>query len=394
MTETTRAPATTAWGRGLLTLLLCAALAPTGLFGQAQPTSPIVAEVFIDGNRSVPADQIKAHLRTQAGREFNRAVLQEDFNRLANSKLVRPIRVMEQPTQDGRLVLHIIVEEYPNLVQEVVYKNAHHLSQEDLEGITSIKKGLPLNPALNQKACFDIQEHYKKLGRIFSTVKLEEGGKPGDRRVVFNVTESHVVKVRNISFEGNRDLATGNRLGTQIDSSGALLGIQLLVGPFNPIILDSDVAKLQEYYWNNGYRDARVSRELLFTDDLKNVDVVFHIHEGVRYRVQDVTVEGTKLLPREQVTSILKLKKGDLYNDFIAEADVHNIADLYGWRGYKVTVEKKVFKPANLDPGLINVHYDVVEQGQAKVGPIEIKGNEVTKVRVICACCSSIPVRH
>ena len=231
MMRTNCAPADVglAWARGLglLTLLTLAALTTPNLWGQAPQSGQgplLVEEVYIHGLRIIPAEQIKAILKTQRDREFSQVTLQEDFLRLVNSHLVKPIKVQEEKTPDGRVKVHFIVEEFPNNVEEVIYRNAHHLRQEELEGITSIKKGMPLNPALNQKACFDIQDHYKKLGRIFTSVKLEEGGKPGDKRVVFSITESRVVKVRNITYEGNGEFVTGNRLATQVDPGGAFPG--------------------------------------------------------------------------------------------------------------------------------------------------------------------------
>src|SRR5207248_7566 len=98
--------------------------------------------------------------------------------------------------------------------------------------------------------------------------------------------------------------------------------------------------------------------------------------------VQEVTVEGTKTLDRDQVASILKVKKGEFFNEYTCEADVRNITDFYGYRSYKVIVDKKITVPER-DPGLVRVNYQVIEQGKHKVGDIEIRGNDVTKSRVI-----------
>src|SRR5205823_263672 len=153
------------------------------------------------------------------------------------------------------------------------------------------KKGSPLNPYMVRKAVNDIKEYYRDKGYYFAEVMLEEGGKAGDRRIVFNVSEGYVVRVRNTSFVGNATLATQARLRTQIDTSREFMHLPIM-GVFRPVLLDGDVLKLQEYYKNNGYLDATVSRELYFTDDHHNVDIVFHIYEGPRYHVKQVAVDG------------------------------------------------------------------------------------------------------
>ena len=113
------------------------------------------------------------------------------------------------------------------------------------------------------------------------------------------------------------------------------------------------------------------------------MDVVFHVYEGTRYRIQDVVLEGTKIMDRDQVASIMKIKKGDLYNQYTIDGDKRNITDYYGYRGYQAIVDEKRTDPPTKDPGMVRVTFQVVERGPAKVGEIFIRGNEVTKTRVI-----------
>src|SRR5262249_36453949 len=147
------------------------------------------------------------------------------------------------------------------------YKNAHHMKPEELEALTALKRGLPLNPDANRRCCDQIVENYRKDGRYFASCILEEGNKPGDSRVVFNVTEGPIVRVRKINFNGNDTLASDARLHAQIDTCQAFLGVKLLGSKFNPVLIDMDAAKLQQYYRDNGYLQARVTRELIFSDD-------------------------------------------------------------------------------------------------------------------------------
>src|SRR5205823_4269460 len=151
------------------------------------------------------------------------------------------------------------VAEYPSTIQEIVYNGAGHLKADELETITGLRKGAPLNPIANQMARNAILRRYAEMGRMFASVELVEGDKPGDSRVVFNITEGPVVRIRSIGFAGNT-FVSGARLLTQINSSRQFLG--LFGGQFNSIIADVDVSKLEEYYRTFGYHDVRVSREL------------------------------------------------------------------------------------------------------------------------------------
>ncbi|MCC6420188.1 MAG: outer membrane protein assembly factor BamA [Gemmataceae bacterium] len=376
-----------AWYRLLVLagLVAAAGLLASTAWAQAPQEPVLVGDVVVHGLRTISQDQVKAHLKTIPGREYNQAVLEDDIRRLAETRWFQRIHPVRFETlTDGRLNVHIVVEEPPTVVREVIYKNAHHAKPADLDEVSRVKRGAPLNPSLNVRACYEIQEFYRKKGRLLANCTLEEGRNPGDQRVVFNISEGPVLKIRAIRFTGNHTLATAGRLKTQIDSRKAWTPLRLFTGDYHPPVVENDALKLEEYYKANGYLDARVTREVILNEDMRSVDVVFHIHEGMRYRVQDVTVEGPKQLNRDLVQSILRVKKDDLYSEPAVENDLRNIQDLYGYRGYQVLADKKLFVPdPEKEPGVVRVHYDVVERGPAKVGTIEVHGNTVTKDRVI-----------
>lgn len=374
------------WAKCLGLLVVLALLTLVNLHGYSQtPARELVADVIPQGNASIPTEKVMRFIHTRPGMEYNASRLYDDVTRLSASRMFKNVRVREDKTPSG-VVIYFVLQEYPNLVQEVIYKNANHISEKDLEGMSRIRKGMPLDPVTNKQACFEIQEYLKKKGRYFANVTLEEGDKKTDHRVVFNVSEGPVVFVGSLNFQGN-SFVTAQRLRTQIDSTRTYLG--LFSGKFNPAIIDNDMVKLEEYYKANGFHDVKVNRELIFTQDYRGVDVIFHIHEGTRYIVKDVVVEGAKEKPnlrfqpsREEVSSIVQVKRDEYYNESTVSGDVRNITDYYGWRGYPVNVQKDVFMVPN-EPGVVRVQYQVQERAPTKVGQIIITGNEVTQERVI-----------
>lgn len=361
----------------LVLLLSLATLALPKGRGQSNDRA-LVADVIPVGNRSISTDRVMTYIKTRPGHEYSPAKLREDQTRLIDTKMFRNVEPEIKELPDGRINIYFHLQEYPNVIQEVVYKNANHIGQKDLDELTRLRKGAPLDTVSNKRACFEIQDALKKKGRYFATVNLEEGGNPGDKRVVFNITEGPIVRVHHVSFAGQDELATSSRLRTQIDTSRSFLG--LMGGKFNPAMSDNDVLKLEEYYKANGFMDVKVTRELLFSDDYRAVDVVYHIHEGQKYRIQDVTLEGVKQLNRDEIATLASVRKGDFFNKNKVDGDLKNITDYYGWRGYAVTANAE---PIYTEPGLMKVVYEVKEQAPARVGQVIVVGNEVTQDRVI-----------
>lgn len=364
-----------------VSLLLMVGLVGSGSAVHAQfDRSTLVASVQIKGNSRVATSTILANLKTRPDHEYSQAVVQEDLTNLTKLGFFRDVKANPSPTTDGRVIVEFVVTEHPNLVTEVIVKNNRHVSLDEITLLKNIREGTSLNPSLNRQAVNEIREQYHNKGYMFATVSLEEGAEPTDKRVVFNITEGPVVKVRSIRFVGNDSLATTARLRTQVSSSAAFL--RLIGGTYNQSQIDYDVHKLEEYYRNNGYLDVKVARDLEFSDDIQWVDVIYHIYEGPRYRVHEVSVDGIQNLPKTQVESVLQVRKGDYYNEHKVEGDIQNIKDTYGWRGYQVPVKREHYYP---EPGLVHVRYQVLDEQRppAKVGQIIVIGNDVTKRRVI-----------
>jgi outer membrane protein assembly complex protein YaeT len=369
------------WATGLVALGLWAALAGAAV-AQAPGGREMVADTVIIGNRNVATEKIMQQIHTRPGLVYSPQSVQDDINRLSQTHLFKHLAVRTQATTDGRLIVIFEVQEHPNTVREVVFKHAKHLSDDELLTLTRVRKGMPLDKTLNQLACYEIQDALKKKGRYFASVTLEEGFDEAHDRVVFNITEGPVVRVRNTSFNGN-EFASGARLRTQIDTSRAIL-FKSFGGVFIPQMVDEDVHKLEEYYRTNGFLNIRVARELVFSDDFQYVDVHFHIQEGTQFRVKSATVEGggTKIASAEQLKTVVQLKAGDWYNENIVTADSRNLADFFGWRGYPVNVQKAVTLVPG-EPGVVQVQYQIEEKAPVKVGRVIIVGNTVTQDEVI-----------
>jgi outer membrane protein assembly complex protein YaeT len=358
----------------LVAILACAVAA----FAQTPtPAKVMVDDVIPQGNHFVPPQKIISLVKTRPGAEYKDDVVQEDVRRLYETRLFANVQVHLQRVADDKVKVYFIVAEYPSTVQEVLYLGAKHLKPDELETLTGIRKGSPLNPVANQMARHTILRRYQEMGRPLAGVELLEGGKPGDTRVVFAITEGPVAKVKSISIVGCTFL-TSARLKTQIDSSSEILG--LFGGTYDPIRAEHDVARLEEYYKRFGYHDVRVSRELQWEEDQRHVRLIYHVQEGTRYRVSTVQVDGNKIVPQDELLAQSKVQPGEYYNKAKVEADEQIIQAKYGYQGRPVAVHEQYFATA---PGEVALHYEVQERPPARVGNIIVVGNEVTKDNVI-----------
>lgn len=359
----------------LLWFTLLGMLLPRSLAQESN--APLVAEVKVIGARRVPEAKVLNEIRTRKGQPLNQETLRNDIRMLdATHRYVVGANAEVLKTPDGVVVNIRVVERAA--MDDVIYKGAKHLNDEDLEKLTGLRKNMPMSPALNRLAARNIEKDLQSKGRLFAKVEIEEGDKPEDSRVVFRITEGPVVKIRQIRFEGNQ-FVSADRLKTQIMSSQAILGIS---GEYNPAMLENDIAKLLEYYRQFGYFDVKIRREVRWNDDFQTVDLVFVIDEGLRFLIKGVQVSGNKVVGTDALLAHNTVMVGQPFNGTVMQAGLKKMQNEYGQRGYITSriVPEPIFGE---QPGEVTLNYQVAEGQPARVGEIKFVGNSVTRDNVI-----------
>jgi outer membrane protein assembly complex protein YaeT len=355
---------------------------------QAVPGKVYVDDVIVQppGDYGLPPGRIMSLIRTRAGNELNKATLDDDVRALFETKAFANVQVSTKTTSPGKETVYFYLTPLPSRVQEIVYQGAKHFSDDDLNkavGEFGLRRGMPLSPIANESARQAILKLYEEKARMFASVQIVEGNKAGDTRVVFSITEGPKVKVRYTTFTGN-DFVPDGRLRTQLNTSRTFLPrLGGIGGDFNPGMVDNDCSIIEKYFKSFGFQDATCTRELQWSEDHRFVDIVFHVHEGQRYRVADVQVMGNKTYANDRLLDMVRSKPGEYYDNRVVQADENAIKNFYGYDGREATVkEDLVFAPGGT-PGEVAVHYEIIERPPATVGQIIIIGNTTTREQVI-----------
>src|SRR5688572_29349876 len=121
-----------------------------GWLSYAQEAAParriLVADVRVTGNRRVATQAITAMLKTRPGVEYNPDAIQEDVRTLIATNQFGNVQARYLNRQDGRVDVFFVIVDYPNVVEEVRFDGAHAIKKKDLEELSRVKKGQPLNP--------------------------------------------------------------------------------------------------------------------------------------------------------------------------------------------------------------------------------------------------------
>jgi outer membrane protein insertion porin family len=324
----------------------------------AGPRIPVAA-VIIRGSEMMSTPTVMSYLKTRAGGSYDMDTVQEDTRTLVGTKLFADVRVQVDALPDGRVNVYFLLRDLLTTIQTLEYRGAKHFKDDELNLVTDLRLGAPLNPTKNKLACQAIIRKYNEDGRPFAECYLLKGGKPGDTEVLFQITEGPQVKIGSLQFTGNR-FVSGDVLATHIHSDKPILGV--FGGAFSKETIEDDTGKLRAYYRSFGFHDVDISYEVQFQPNGHEAVVVFHIVEGKRFRLKDKpTVTGVSPATAEQLRRICKLKALDYFNGPELDRAAREMEDYLGYGGFNVRVQPIPIWSTD-GPNLVTVQYEIDER--------------------------------
>ena len=152
---------------------------------------------------------------------------------------------------------------------------------------------------------------------------------------------------------------------------------------------DESKDNLLNYYNSLGFRDAVIEKDTIYHNAVGHLNIDMQIKEGRRYFFGNITWRGNTKYPDSVLSSILNIKKGDIYNREIffnklgktPTAEGGDISGIYQDDGYLFfsinPIETAVYNDT------IDFEVRIQEGPQATIKTIRIAGNEKTKDFVI-----------
>jgi outer membrane protein assembly complex protein YaeT len=142
------------------------------------------------------------------------------------------------------------------------------------------------------------------------------------------------------------------------------------------LLEDSD-ARVVAHLQRLGYRDAKVTHTR--AEDAGRLAITMHVDRGVQYLIDALEVTGNANLADDEVDEILAVRSGSSYDAAAILNGMTRLRMRYQQLGYytvAVTQRDPVEVRGSRTATLVrmNVHVDVAEGPQARIGAVELKG--------------------
>ncbi len=366
--------------RLLVFAALCAALwVPLRAYPQGvEAANRPIKQVLIEGLNLVPRQLVVNQIRSQPGDPYDPQVVERDIVRITHLGRFSSVKAEVAPQDDGSVVLTYVLDEQP-LLADVQTVGNKVISDQALLARVQLRAGDPADRFLMDRGRQRIIEAYEEEGYFVADAEIDDELLFEQGILIYRIREGPRVRIRGFEFEGNT-VFRDRQLAAEIDSKTYFPILRK--GELSRQQLSLDADSIRRFYRDRGYLDAQVGRRIDLSPDEKNAVVTFIISEGQLYLVDKVEVEGNVLLPTDQILLNAKLNRGAVFSQRQLEASQRAVRDLYGKVGYieaGVRIERLFHET---DP-TVSLRIVIDEGRSYTVGKVSVRGNELTKSKVI-----------
>ena len=362
---------------------------PTTTYGA--PKDYEVGGVKVTGTQFTNADAIIGVSGLQVGKKikFPGPDVQRAMKSLWKLRLFDNVQIVKEKAIGDAIFFEIQIKERPSLTT-FSYNGAKKNQHDDLNPIVTrfIPKGTIVTENNKTNVINGVKKYYREKGYLDADVKISEEKDPkraNGVKLLVNITKAKKVKIQDIVFEGN-DHAKARKLRKKMDKTHR----KRKIFASSKLVKDdyeADKKAILKYYGTLGYRDAQIVTDSIWREKDGDLQIKMKIAEGSRYYFRNVAWKGNSIYTADQLTQVLGIQKGDVYNQELLEQrlrfsqDGRDISSLYMDNGYLFF---------NVDPTEVSISGDsidlemrIYEGAQATIDKVTIKGNDRTHEHVI-----------
>ncbi|WP_284213173.1 outer membrane protein assembly factor BamA [Comamonas jiangduensis] len=278
-----------------------------------------VQDIRVEGLQRVEAGTVFASMPLRVGDDYSDDKGAAAIRSLFALGLFKDVRL-----EANGNVLVVVVEERPTIAG-VEFVGTKEFDKEALQKAmrdVGLAEGRPFDKALADRAEQELKRQY--INRSLYGAEVVTTVTPIERNRVnltFSVTEGDAAKINDIRIVGNKAFSEST-LKKQFDQdTGGWLSWYTKSNRYARSKLNADLETLRSYYLQRGYLDFRIdSTQVAISPDKQKISLVVNVHEGEKFVVSGVELEGNYLGRDDEFKSLVKIRPGQAYNaDLVAE---------------------------------------------------------------------------
>jgi outer membrane protein insertion porin family len=352
---------------------------PWIIYAQEQP---LINSIEIKGLKRIDENAVKAKITQRPGEPISQEKTNEDIKNIFKMGYFEDVRAEIEPFEGGIKLIYV-VKEKPTIIK-IDFQGNKEFDDAKLKEKIAITPGAIADAVLIQDNANKLRAFYEEegywLSRIVPIIKTIS---PDEISLTYQIEEGPKVKIKKINVEGNRAIPAGKIKKAMETKKWWLFSFITSSGYYKKDRMDTDIEKIKDLYFNNGYIKVAVGEpKTQLTADKKGMVITIPISEGDHYRLSSVEFSGNKIFGDDAIRKRITMVPGEPFSKETLKKDIFSISELYSDHGYAlITVTPDLIPDESKK--LVKIALKIDEGAKYKIGRIEISGNTKTRDKVI-----------
>jgi outer membrane protein insertion porin family len=298
-----------------LACLAALAIQPLGVTVRAQATQEpfTVGDIRVEGLQRISEGTVFNYLPVNIGDHLDGQRIGEAMRALYATGFFRDVELR----RDGNTLLVVVVER-PSIAKFEL-KGNKDIKTEDLQ--KSLRNvGLATGKTFDRSVLDEVKQYltdqYFSRGKYAVRVDTKITDLPGNKvDVIVDIKEGKRAKIEQINLVGNTKFKEKDVLGGFELKTPNWLSWYKQDDRYSRESLQGDLEKLRSYYMDRGYANFQIeSTQVAIAPEKDDMYITVNVNEGEVFRVSEIKLAGTMVVPEDQLRALLLIHPGDIFS--------------------------------------------------------------------------------
>ncbi len=278
-----------------------------------QESSFTVGDIRVEGLQRISEGTVFNYLPVNIGDHLDQQRIGEAMRALYATGFFRDVELR----RDGNTLLVVVIER-PSIAKFEI-KGNKDIKTEDLQ--KSLRNvGLAQGKTFDRSVLDEVKQYltdqYFSRGKYAVRVDTKVTDLPGNKvDVVVDIKEGKRAKIEMINLVGNSKFKDKDVLETFELHTPNWLSWYKQDDRYSRESLTGDLEKLRSYFMDRGYANFQIeSTQVTIAPEKDDMYISINVNPGDVYRVSEIKLAGTMVVPEAQLRAMLLFKPGDIYS--------------------------------------------------------------------------------
>jgi outer membrane protein insertion porin family len=273
----------------------------------------VVGDIRVEGLQRISEGTVFNYLPVNIGDHLDQQRIAEAMRALYATGFFRDVELR----REGNILLVVVVER-PSIAKFEVKGNKDIKTEDLTKSLRNV--GLAQGKTFDRSVLDEVKQYltdqYFSRGKYAVRVDTKVTDLPGNKvDVLVDIKEGKRAKIEMINLVGDTKFKEKDVLQTFELKTPNWLSWYKQDDRYSRESLTGDLEKLRSYYMDRGYANFQIeSTQVAIAPEKDDMYITINVNEGDVFKISDIKLAGTMVVPEAQLRKLLLIHPGDIYS--------------------------------------------------------------------------------